>query len=74
MNMRSLKRQVAKGRMAALGVGNVNRKMATARRDTDGKRQEEPLWKRVLNGEYATKALAAQLGAGVRSKRKIRKV
>ena len=74
MNMRSLQRQVAKSRLKAMGVGNVNKKMRYARRDKDGKRQEKPLWERVLNGDLAKQALAAQLGTGIRSKRKIRKV
>lgn len=74
MNIRSIERQIAKGRMKAMGIGNINKKMVSARRDEDGKRKEPPLWRRVLHGEYAKQSLAAQLGEGVRSRRKLRRV
>ena len=74
MGIRSIERQIAKGRMAAMGIGNINKKMSFARKDEDGKRKEPPLWRRVLHGDYAKQSLAAQLGAGVRSRRKIKKV
>ena len=71
MGIRSIQRQVAKGRMKAMGIGNVNTKMSNTKIE-NGKRIQ--LWKAVLNGKYAKQALAAQLGAGVRSRRKIRRV
>ena len=74
MGIRSIERQIAKGRMAAMGIGNINKKMSTARKDEDGKRKEPPLWVRVLYGDYAKQALAAQLGAGIRSRRKMRRI
>ena len=60
--------------MNMLEIGNVNKKMSFAKKGTKGRRQGKPLWERVLNGDLAKQALAAQLGAGVRNKRKIRKV
>ena len=67
MGIRSIERQIAKSRMAAMGVGNVNKKVS-------GRKDDVPNWKRVLSGDMAKQGLAAQLGHGVRSKRKIRRV
>ena len=67
MGIRSIEWQIAKSRMAAMGVGNVNKKVS-------GVKGGVPNWKRVLYGDMAKKGLAAQLGQAVRSKRKIRRV
>ena len=74
MGIRTIERQIAKARMKAMGVGNVNKKMSAARRDEDGKRKELPIWRRVLTGDLAKQGLAAQLGTGAKSKRKLRRV
>ena len=68
MGIRTIERQIAKGRMKAMGVGNVNKKMSNA------KIENGQLWKAVLNGEYAKQALAAQLSNGIKSRRKLKKV
>ena len=64
MNIRSIKRQIAKARMKALGIDKVNRKM--------GNRQ----WRKVIDGEYAAAALNAQIGriGKPKSRRKLKKV
>lgn len=67
MGIRSIERQIAKSRMAAMSVGDVNKKVS-------GVKGGIPNWKRVLYGDMAKRGLAAQLGQGVRSKRKIRRV
>lgn len=67
-NSRSIQRQVAKGRLQAMNVGNVNRKMAIRQ---DGK---EPLWRRVLFGDLSRRGFAAQQSQRVRKARKIRKL
>ena len=67
MGTRSIKRQIAKGRMKAMGVGNVNKKLG-------GVKAGVPNWKRVLYGDMSSQGLAAQLCQGIRSKRKLRKV
>ena len=71
--MRSVERQVAKGRLAALGVGNVNKKMGVQRK-ANGKPVEEKLWKRVTWGDLAKQGFAAQMGQKVRRNRKLRRV
>lgn len=45
--MRKYLLQIAKERLKALGVGNVNKKLA--RKNKDG----VPLWRAVLTGEFA---------------------
>lgn len=73
MGIRSIKRQIAKARLKAMGVGNVNKKIAAPGRGKDGKNQK-PLWERVLYGDLAAQGIAAQLGQGVKSRRKLRRV
>ena len=74
MGIRNIKRQIARNRLAAMGVGNVNKKMRHYRRDTDGKPLEQPLWKRVLSGDLAKKGFAAQMGKKIRSARRVRRI
>jgi hypothetical protein len=77
--MRKYLRQIAKARLAAMGVGNINRKMANKK--DDGR----PLWRVVTSGESGREAERIQLnyglmrkarkqGSAVRNRRKIRKV
>lgn len=72
MGIRTIQRQVAKGRIAAMGIGNVNKKMSSSKSVKMGKPFK--LWRSVLNGEYAKQALAAQLSNGIKSRRKLKKV
>lgn len=65
--MRKLYRQIAKARMKACGVGNVNKKMA--RTNAKG----EKLWRAFIWGEYADHGKKAQLALKV-GKRRIRKI
>ena len=76
--MRELIRSVAKGRLAAMGVGNVNKKLKR-------KKGNRPLWRVVTQGESGKEAERIQLNRGellkaqkqgkkVRAKRKVRKV
>lgn len=74
MSIRSIQRQVAKARLAAMDVGNPNKKMGAQRKDRNGKPVEEKLWKRVLFGDLSKRAFAAQMGERVRRNRKIRRV
>lgn len=71
MGMRKYKRQVAKDRMAALGIDRVNRRFATVQ---DGL----PNWRRALTGDTGISALKAQVRAGMIAasmrKRKITKI
>lgn len=67
--MRELKRQIAKARLKALGVGNVNKKISSK----SGK-NEPKLWRRVLDGDLAKHGMAAQFSQGIKSKRKIKKI
>ena len=71
MGIRSIEKQSAKGRMKAMGIGNINKKMSNSKIE-NGKRIQ--LWKAVLNGKYAKQALAAQLSSGIKSRRKLKKV
>lgn len=57
MGLRSIKRQIAKARMAATGVGNVNSKLAL---EKDG----APNWKRALYGKTGEQAHRAQMNLG----------
>lgn len=66
--MRKLYRQIAKARMKACGVGNVNKKMA--RMNAKG----EKLWRAFIWGEYAEKGRLAQLGVQKKPKRRIRRI
>ena len=65
--MRKYLRCIAKARMKACGVGNINKKM---RRVNKG---NVKLWRAFLFGEYAEQSLVAQTGRKI-SKRKIRKL
>ena len=78
MGLRSIKRQIAKARMMATGVGNVNKKLRLVKGGM-------PNWKRALYGKTGEKAHRAQMNLGrllkaqaqgkeVRAKRKIKKV
>lgn len=78
MGIRSIKRQIAKARMAATGVGNVNRKLHL-------KKDGVPNWKRALYGKTGEQAARAQLNLGkllnareqgkkIKAKRRIKKV
>ena len=62
--MRKYLRAIAKARMKACGVGNVNKKMA--RKNEKG----EKLWRAFLWGEYAEQGRKAQ----VKPKRKVRRI
>ena len=64
MNIRTIRRQIAKARMKALGIDKVNRKMAQGQ------------WRKVIDGEYAMQALNAQIGriGKPKSRRKLKKV
>lgn len=57
MGMRKYLRQIAKNRLAAVGLENVNRKMSIQK---DGVAN----WRRALYGESGEKARAAQMKAG----------
>ena len=65
--MRELKRQIARARLRAMGVGNPNRKMSV-------KQDGVPLWRRVLDGELGKQAAAAQRSGEVFKNRKIRRI
>ena len=78
MGLRSIKRQIAKARMMATGVGNVNKKLRLVKGGM-------PNWKRALYGKTGEQAHRAQMNLGrllkaqaqgkeVRAKRKIKKV
>lgn len=74
MGIRSIERQIAKARLKAMGVGNVNKKMSAQRKDRDGRPTEPKLWIRVTYGDLAKQGFADQLGQGIKSRRKLRKV
>lgn len=61
MGMRKYLRQIAKERLAAVGLEKVNRKMSIQK---DGVAN----WRRALYGESGKKAEAAQMKAGKRRK------
>ena len=65
--MRELKRQIAKARLAAMGVGNVNKR-------TSIQRSGVPLWRRVITGDLADRGSAAQRSAKIVKSRKLRRV
>ena len=71
MGLRSIKRQIAKARLTAMGVGNVNRKLAR-KRTKDGKQDmtELPNWKKALYGKTGAEAAKAQAADGQRRKQK----
>ena len=57
MGLRGYKRQIAKARMMATGVGNVNSKLSLVK---DG----VPNWKRALYGKTGEQAHKAQMNLG----------
>ena len=60
--MRKYLRQIARERMTAQGIGNVNK--GFSRRDADG----VPNWKKALTGESGKAAERAQMFAGKKLK------
>ena len=60
--MRKYLRRIAKARMAAMGVGNVNRKMRLKKDPKD--RDELPNWKKALYGKTGEEAHRIQLNLG----------
>ena len=68
--MRELMRSVAKGRLKALGADRINRRMNV----TAGGPGNIPNWRRVLTGDLAKRGAAAQSSAGIKAKRKMKKV
>lgn len=56
MGMRKHQRQIAKARMAALGIDRINRKLKI--RNPDGVQN----WRRILTGDIAEAAERAQIG------------
>ena len=79
MALRRIERQIAKARLAAMGVGSVNKKMS--KKGEDG----IPNWKRALYGQSGEEAHKVQMNLGklkkakrqgrdVVSRRKVRKV
>ena len=62
MGSRKAKRQVAKARLTAMGVGNVNKKMALRKDPKD--RTELPNWKKALYGKTGQDAERAQMNLG----------
>lgn len=78
MGIRSVKRQIAKARLQAMGVGNVNKKMRLKKANT-------PNWKLALYGKTGEDAHRAQMNLGqlikakakskaVLNRRKVKKV
>ena len=57
MGTRSIKRSIAKARLTAMGVGNVNKKMRLKKADT-------PNWKLALYGKTGEDAHRAQMNLG----------
>ena len=57
MGLRNVKRQIAKARMMATGVGNVNKKLHL-------QKEGEPNWKRALYGKTGEQAHKAQMNLG----------
>ena len=78
MNIRTIKRQMAKARLTVMGVGNVNRKLKL-------KKDGVPNWKKALYGKTGEDAHRVQMNHGrllkaraqskaVISRRKVKKV
>lgn len=74
MNMRSLERQIARARLTAMGVGNVNKKMSNQRKNRDGIPLENKMWKRVLFGDLARRGEVAINKQKWQKSRKLRRV
>lgn len=70
MGLRAIKRQMAKARLAVMGVGNVNRKLKLTKEDG------VPNWKKALFGKTGESAHKAQMIAGrkIKAKDEARKV
>ena len=60
MNIRTLKRSVAKGRLSCMGMGNVNKKLSMIGKD--GRK----VWVAALTGKTGRDARLYQLNAGRR--------
>lgn len=67
--MRELMRSVAKGRMKAMGLDRINRRMSL----TPGA-YTVPVWRRVLTGDLAAKGEAAIRVKKVLKNRRLRRV
>ena len=70
MGLRRIKRQIAKARMTAAGVGNVNKKMRLVGEDGVAN------WRKALTpaGEKAQKAKAQKIKRARNPRRKLREV
>lgn len=70
MGLRRIKRQIAKARMAAAGVGNVNKKMRLVGEDGVAN------WRKALTpaGEKVQKAQAQRIKRARNHRRKLREV
>jgi len=64
MNIRTIKRSIAKGRLSCMGMGNVNKKLSMVWKD--GRK----VWVAALTGKTGRDSRLYQLNAG---KRKIEK-
>lgn len=62
MGLRKQKREIARARLTAMGVGNVNRKMSLKNDPKD--RDELPNWKKALYGKTGADAHRAQMNLG----------
>lgn len=69
--MRELMRSVAKGRMKALGMDRINRRMS---HNQNQKGNVVFGWRRVIDGDLAKRAEGAQRMEGLKAKRKLKKV
>ena len=69
--MRELMRSVAKGRLKALGMDRINRRMS---HNQTQKGNVVFGWRRVLTGDLAKRAEDAQRMEGLKAKRKLRRV
>ena len=61
MGIRRHKRQIARARLKAMGVGNVNRQMSRVQNGVKN-------WRRALTGKTGASAEKAQIMAGLRAK------
>lgn len=63
MGLRSIKRQIAKARMAAMGVDRINKRMSKVSKGG------LPNWRRAISGESGEAAHKAQIMNGRKIKR-----
>lgn len=70
--MRELMRSVAKGRMKAMGLDRINRRMRVESTVVDGRGVKN--WRRVLTGDLAAKGESAIRVKKALKSRKIRRV